>query len=227
MSHDDALAVTYAENPEQRTLCAIIVDCSSSMNEDNRMGAVNQGLRAFEVALKADEVACKRVQVQIIECGGSAPRKGNWVDAADFVAPTLVASGCTPLGAAADMALDQIDVATAAMKSAGVSYLKPWVLMLSDGGPNDPNWERGADRMRKWATEIKGSAFIFAVEGADIATLARFQAIDGRIMTDLATADIGALFKWLSVSLKSNSLPSTSATTALPVPPGAQFVAHR
>jgi uncharacterized protein YegL len=227
MSHDDALEVSYVENPEQRTLCAIIVDTSASMNADNRIGAVNQGLRAFEVALKADAIACKRVQVQIIECGGDRPRKGQWVDAADFVAPTLTASGSTPLGASAELALDQIDMATSVMQSSGVSYLKPWVLMLSDGEPTDPNWERGADRMRKWATDIRGTAFIFAVEGADMAKLARFQKIDGPIMTDLSTSDIAAMFKWLSVSLKSNSVPSASTTTALPPAPGTQFVAHR
>jgi uncharacterized protein YegL len=219
MSNSSALDhASYTFNREQRTLCALIVDCSGSMSEGNKIGAINTGLKALEVALKNDPVARKRVRILIIECYGDTPVKGQWVDADEFVAPTLMADGFTPLGKSTHMALDEIEASYVEMRRNGTPRTKPWVFLFSDGGPNDPNWETGAARLRDWTAAKEGNTWVFAAEGADIATLQRFQAVDGVVYRDIATAEYGKLFKWLSSSLSvaAAATPGTAGTMPSP-----------
>ncbi|WP_295440622.1 VWA domain-containing protein [uncultured Thiodictyon sp.] len=100
--------VAFAVNPEPRCACLLVLDVSGSM-EGERIAALNEGLRVFQSALRADELAAKRVEVGILTFGGSVQTIQDFVTADQFEAPTLTVTGDTPMGAAVEQALDMIE----------------------------------------------------------------------------------------------------------------------
>jgi CheY-like chemotaxis protein len=72
---------------------------------------------------------------------GNVEIMGEWTDAMDFTPPELLAGGLTPLGAAMRCALDEVESQKSEMRTAGVSYKRPIVMLLSDGEPTD-DWRQ-------------------------------------------------------------------------------------
>jgi uncharacterized protein YegL len=59
----------FAENPEPRCPVILVLDTSGSMNGEP-IQELNEGLRAFSEALKADRLASLRVEVALVAFGG-------------------------------------------------------------------------------------------------------------------------------------------------------------
>ena len=59
----------FAENPEPRCPVVLALDTSGSM-QGKAINELNEGLRAFAAALKADRLASLRVEVAVIAFGG-------------------------------------------------------------------------------------------------------------------------------------------------------------
>ncbi len=59
----------FAENPEPRCPVVLVLDTSGSM-QGRAIAELNEGLRAFAAALKADRLASLRVEVAVIAFGG-------------------------------------------------------------------------------------------------------------------------------------------------------------
>jgi uncharacterized protein with von Willebrand factor type A (vWA) domain len=57
--------VEFAENPEPRCPCVLLLDTSSSMR-GAPIAALNEGLRAFREDLMQDALALRRVEVALI-----------------------------------------------------------------------------------------------------------------------------------------------------------------
>src|SRR5688500_18983113 len=100
--------VEFAENPEPRVPCVLIVDTSTSM-QGPRIAELNAGLALYREELLADPLAAKRVEVAIVTFGGRVTRLVEFVTAPDFAPPTLETIGGTPMGEAISVALDMID----------------------------------------------------------------------------------------------------------------------
>ena len=72
MTHDAAFdylpnladTVEFADNPEQRTPCLLLLDTSSSMDSEP-IAQLNDGLRVFEAELNADLKARRQVEVAV------------------------------------------------------------------------------------------------------------------------------------------------------------------
>ena len=58
-------AVEFAENPEPRCPCVLLLDTSSSM-QGLPIDALNQGLRTFKDELMKDPLASRRVEVAVV-----------------------------------------------------------------------------------------------------------------------------------------------------------------
>jgi len=59
----------FAENPEPRCPVVLVLDTSGSM-QGSPITELNEGLRAFAAAIRADRLASLRVEVALITCGG-------------------------------------------------------------------------------------------------------------------------------------------------------------
>jgi uncharacterized protein YegL len=113
----------FAENPEPRCPCLLLLDVSSSMRGDP-IAELNRGLQAFKDELLLDPMAAKRVEVAIVTFG---PVKviGEFQSAEEFVPPTLAASGDTPIGTAIEHGLGMIEARKRAYKENGISTIAP------------------------------------------------------------------------------------------------------
>jgi uncharacterized protein YegL len=58
----------FAENPEQRCPCVLLLDTSASMT-GQRLDSLNEGLALFRDELSSDPMAAKRVELAVVTFG--------------------------------------------------------------------------------------------------------------------------------------------------------------
>jgi uncharacterized protein YegL len=204
-------AVEFATNPDPRCPCVLLLDTSYSMH-GARIDALNDGLRAFQVDVRDDPLAQRRVEVAVITFGGSVQTAQEFVTADGFVAPALTASGDTPMGAAINRALDLVRARKEEYRANGIAYYRPWLFMITDGAPTD-EWQGAAQRIR--AEEAASGLAFFAVGVADanMHTLAQIAARKPVMLQGLAFRE---MFLWLSQSQKRVSASKVGEQTSLP-----------
>ncbi len=196
-------AVEFAENPEPRVPCVLIVDTSTSM-QGQRIDELNAGLKVYKEELLADPLAAKRVEVAIVSFGGKVTRVVDFVTAAHFEPPTLQVQGNTPMGEAINVALDMIDERKKTYREQGVAYYRPWAFLITDGEPND-SWKPAADRVHAGEKQKSFSFFAVGVQGANMQIL---EEICVRKPLWLQGMKFAQLFSWLSNSQQAVSRSS-------------------
>jgi uncharacterized protein YegL len=202
----------FAENPEPRCPCLLLLDTSGSMN-GSPIQELNSGLNTFKDAIAADSLALKRVEVALVTFG-PVQVQNDFQTVDLFVSPTLVASGDTPMGAAIEMGLNMLEQRKQAYKSNGISYYRPWVFLITDGGPTD-NWRSAAERVHQGENLKAFSFFAVGVENANIEILKQIAVREPLKLKGLRFQD---LFVWLSNSLGAVSRSSTDDQVQLSNP---------
>ncbi len=198
---DDQIPFVQPElvsNPEPRCACVLLLDTSGSMNGE-RINQLNHGLKTFKEELMSDGMATQRVEVAIVTFG-PVQVVTDFQTADAFIPPELTVTGDTPMGAAIETGLDMLEARKLTYKQAGISYYRPWVFLITDGGPTD-SWQRAAQRVQAGDGERKQfSFFAVGVEGADMATLTKICS-PARPPLKLKNLSFRELFSWLSSSL--------------------------
>ncbi|MEZ2251227.1 VWA domain-containing protein [Microcoleus sp.] len=192
-------AVDFADNPEPRCPCILLLDVSGSMS-GAPIKALNEGLRIFRDELNKDDLAKKRVDVAIVTFESEVKVVQDFVTADQFQPPTLEVGGLTYMGKGINKALDILQARKASYKANAISYYRPWVFMITDGSPSDNEVvDRAAQRIRD--EEIsKGVAFFgVGVEGVDMPRLS--QILIERTPVKLQGLNFAKMFQWLSASM--------------------------
>lgn len=204
----------FAENPEPRCPCVLLLDTSGSM-QGTPIAELNAGLQTFRDELLADALATKRVEIAIVKFG-PVNIVTDFVLAANYSPPVLAASGDTPMGAAILRALDLVKGRKDTYKENGIAYFRPWVFLITDGAPTD-HWQEAVERVREG--EINKSFAFFAVGVAD-ANLEILRQISVREPLKLQGLRFRSLFQWLSSSMKSVSHSAPGDEVPLKGPSG-------
>ena len=207
-------ASEFAENPEPRVPCVLLLDVSGSMS-GQPIAELNEGLVTLKDTLSADSLASKRAEIAIVTFGGSVETIQDFVTAENFQPPHLQASGGTPMGQAIMQGLDLIAQRKAIYRSNGISYYRPWMFLITDGGPGD-HWQTAASQVKQGEASKSFAFFTVGVEGADFDILAQ---IATRAPVKLKGLNFRDLFLWLSQSMQAVSQSSPGDTVAL-LPPG-------
>ena len=202
----------FAENPEPRCPCLLLLDTSASMSGEP-IRLLNEGVMAFKEELTSDDLASKRAEVAVVTFG--PPKVEVDFETADFfVPPTLDANGATPMGAAIEKAIEMVSARKQSYRSGGVAYYRPWIFMITDGAPTD-DWSRAAARVYQGEEASEFSFFAVGVQGANMETLA---AISSRAPLKLDGLRFRDMFKWLSTSMKAVSHSQTGDSVPLSNP---------
>ncbi len=186
---------SFAENPEPRCPCVLLLDVSGSM-QGSPIAELNAGLTTYKDALAADALASKRVEVAIVTFGGQVQTVCDFTTAEGFHPPTLSAGGDTPMGAAIRHGLDMLRGRKDLINAHGLKYFRPWVFLITDGGPTD-EWQSAAEQVRQGEAAKAFSFFAVGVEGANFDKLKQ---ICVRAPLKLQGLEFRKLFQWLSSS---------------------------
>jgi uncharacterized protein YegL len=199
----------FADNPEPRCPCILLLDTSGSMAGDP-IRELNTGLQTFRDELLADDIAMKRVEVAVVTFG-PVNVDNDFVTAPNFTPPRLEAGGDTPMGAAITTALELLKKRKDAYKSNGIAFYRPWVFLITDGAPTD-DWKMAAAALREAESGKAIAFFPVGVAGADMAVLKQ---IAVREPLKLEALKFRELFQWLSNSMKSVSRSAPNTTVPL------------
>jgi len=204
----------FAENPEPRCPCVLVLDRSGSMS-GKRIEELNAGLAAFREELSSDSLATKRVEVAVVSFG-PVNVDTDFHTVANFYPPTLTAESDTPLGAALNQAIDMVESRKAEYRANGISFYRPWVFLITDGAPTD-DWRGAAARIKEGEASKKFAFFAVGVEGADFNVL---RTIATREPLKLEGLRFRELFQWLSNSMKAVSQSTLGTEVKLDSPAG-------
>ena len=208
-------AVEFAENPEARCACVLLLDTSGSM-QGTAIDALNQGLWAFKEDLMKNSLASRRVEVAVVTFDSDVKVVHEFVTADSFEPPTLTAQGLTHLGAGIHLALDMIQARKVLYRTHGVAYYRPWIFMVTDGEPQgEPEQiiEQVTQRLKQ--DEVNKRVAFFPV-GVENANLDRLGQISVRTPIKLTGLNFTEMFLWLSASMTAVSHSQMDEQVALP-----------
>ncbi len=202
---------SFADNPEPRCPCLLLLDTSGSMR-GAPIAELNAGLAELKDELAVDSLAMKRVEIAIISFG-PVNIETTFHTAPNFIPPILSADGETPMGAAIELGLDLIRQRKDEYRTNGISFYRPWVFLITDGAPTD-EWQSAASLIREGEASKSFAFFAVGVAGANMEVLSK---ISVREPLKLDGLKFRELFQWLSNSMKSvsQSVPGS----AVPIQP--------
>ena len=121
--------------------------------------------------------------------------------------PLLTANGSTPLGEALHLADTELKARRRLYKQKGIASYKPWIVLMTDGCPND-DYENAAVSMKRLGEEGK-LQYIGIGDEADFDTLRNILP-ERPGPVKLKGLCFKEFFKWLTDSLKSVSASSVA-----------------
>ncbi len=211
-------AVEFAENPEPRCPCVLLLDTSGSMKGE-AIEALNRGLQTFRENLAKDPLASRRVEVAIVSFDNEVKVIQDFVTADQLEPPVLAAQGQTFMGGGIQKALDLLQARKAQYRANGVAYYRPWVFMITDGEPQgEPDHIVRQAAQRLQADEANKRVAFFAV-GVENANMERLREIVVRTPVKLVGLNFIEMFVWLSRSMEAVAQSRPDEQVALP-PPG-------
>jgi uncharacterized protein YegL len=203
-------AAPLYENPEPRCPCILLLDTSYSM-KGRRIDALNAAMQQFKEELVSDSMAMKRIEICIIQFG---PVKilNDFATPDGFNPVALEAQSDTPMGSAIETALEHLRQRKQIYRDHGLAMYRPWICMLTDGGPTD-SWHNAARLLREGEANKSFNFFAVGVEDANMEMLNQ---IAPRGAMRLEGLRFREFFKWLSDSMGSVSRSQPGDVVALP-----------
>jgi len=203
-------AAEFAENPEPRCPCVLLLDTSGSM-QGNSIDELNRGLQAFREELFSDSLSMKRVEIAVITFGPVSVMQ-EFTTADNLRPMQLEAAGDTPLGAAVGRGLTLLKQRKEILRDNGIKLFRPWIFLLTDGAPTD-QWQHLPPIIRAGEENKSFSFFALGVKDADFNVLKQ---IAVREPMRLEGVRFKEFFLWLSASLKNVSRSNPGDKVSIP-----------
>ncbi len=208
-------ASSFADNPDPRAPCVLVMDVSGSMG-GAPIAALNSGLQQYRDEVTQDRLAARRVELAIVTFGGAVDLVQDFTEANRFVPPTLSATGDTPMASAVMRAIVQLENRKTIYRSNAVSFYRPWIFLFTDGAPteSEEKWRLACEAVRLGEAQKKFTFYSVGVEGADFQKLAELS--PSRQPLRLNGIAFREFFKWLSASQRAVSQSQPGQAIALP-----------
>ena len=203
-------AAEFAENPEPRCPCVLLLDTSASMQGDS-INQLNSGLQAFREELFNDSLSMKRVEISVVTFGPVRVMH-DFKTADQFRPPVLEASGNTPLGSAVEKGLVLLKDRKQILRQNGIKLFRPWIFLITDGEPTD-KWNHLPQIISSGEENKSFSFFSLGVRDANFNVL---QQLSVRQPLKLEGVRFREFFLWLSASLKNVSRSNPGDKVSIP-----------
>ncbi len=207
--------VEFAENPEPRCPCVLLLDTSGSM-QGMAINALNEGLVSFKDELLKNSLAARRVEVAIVTFDSKVNVVQDFVTADQFSPPVLSAQGLTTMGAGIHKALDLVADRKSQYRASGIAYYRPWVFMISDGEPQGEFEDVVEQAKSRLQVDEANKRVAFFTVGVENANMTRLSQIAVRTPLKLNGLDFVEMFVWLSTSMSAVSHSKVDEQVALP-----------
>jgi len=190
-------------NFEQKNLCVLLLDTSGSMN-GKPLAELQKGLELFYEEIREDPVMSNRLEIAIITYDSLVEIKQLPALVDDFKMPLLKVRGMTSMTEGIKSAIELIEERKDWYKQTGQPYYRPWIIMMTDGEPNDgSNIPELANKIQQDVDNKHYFFFAVGVEGANM------QILEELSSTQMSPAKIEGLkfssfFKWLSQSINTS-----------------------
>ena len=213
-------------NYEQKCLCVLVLDTSGSMNADNAIGQLNQGLQTFKSQIMNDETARDRLEIAIVSFNSEIKVELQPSLISEIEMPTLKASGQTQLVRDIEEAQQVIKDRKDYYKSKGLTYYRPWIVVMTDGDPYPANQDIDGIA-QKIQEDADAKKYVFFMIGVG-------NEVHDDVLSKLTTSQFPAMrmdavnfaefFQWLSASatVVVNSDDLTDSNVSIPQPTWAQ-----
>ena len=217
-----------AENFEQKCLCVLVLDVSYSMQEIvdrsniqytgetvykdgkqynivtggvSKIDLVNAGLKSFYNEICENETTCQRLELCIITFNDYVQVMQEPALPENVTIPELKGEGNTALVDAVNEAIDKVEARKKWYKETGQPYYRPWIILMTDGVPNENQDIDSLERRIKADTSAKKYAFLpVGVEGADMNILQKISGVEMNAVK-LKGMRFAQFFRWLSASM--------------------------
>lgn len=188
-----------AQNYEQKCLCVLVLDVSGSMR-GKPMDELNKGLQDFYNEIADDVTTSQKLEVSLITFNHIVKTIQEPALVENFTMPTLTATGSTAMVNAVNEAIDKVEARKNWYKETGQTYYRPWIILMTDGEPDDDqDVDALAARIKK---ETEGKHFQFLPIGVEGANMTILDKIKGNIPPmKLQGTKFSSFFKWLSASM--------------------------
>ena len=136
MSEPTFEQVAFGEaTPGQRLPVLLVLDTSSSMEYSGRIQAMRRGLAKLHEMLNSDDVARVTAEIAVLTFDSEIKLVHDFALPPAFAVPEFVGRGQTFMGRAIIEGLDIIEQRKKYLREAGNPYLRPIMMLLTDGNP--------------------------------------------------------------------------------------------
>ena len=196
------VAIAHPEQPHCPLI--LLLDVSGSMEKDNKIGQLNEGLRVFKEEILKDDLASRRIDVTIVTFGDRVSLASDFTPITEFYPPVLHAGGLTAMGEAILTSIDIVEQRKNQYKNQGIDYFRPWVFMITDGepsdmSPGDTTWNRVISALHGAEANNKLLFFSVGIDPANIDILKQITP-PARVPIKLRPGNFAEMFQWLSNS---------------------------
>lgn len=207
-----------SEGFSQRLPCVLVLDGSGSMEANDNIGKLNEGLKFLAQDLNDDDVARQRVRLLAIRVGGAfdVDVVTDWTDAINYTPVPIIAEGLTPLGRGVNRALAELEEQKRLMREEGIPYNRPWLFIITDGEPTDNGWQTEAAACKQAEADGKVSVFCIGVDDCNFDQLGQFSSRPPVKLQSQPNA-FKEFFLWLSASAKTASKKAPGEKTQMAV----------
>lgn len=191
-----------AENYEQKCLCVLVLDVSGSMS-GSPIRDLNNGLQDFYDEISNDPTTSQRLEVAIVTFSDVVSTIQPPALVENFAMPRLSTGGMTATVSAVREAINLVAARKAWYKTTGQRYYRPWIILMTDGEPDNDQDVEGLAQQIKMDTADSVKKYTFLPIGVgEYANMGILAKIQGTIPPmKLKGTKFSSFFQWLSASM--------------------------
>jgi uncharacterized protein YegL len=209
--------VETPENYEQKCLCVLVLDVSSSMDGQPIM-QLNRGIQSFHQDVVSNSTTANRLEICVIEFSSTVEVLIEPALVENFKMPTLKTKGTTAMVDGVRAGIKKVDERKNWYKQTNQKYYRPWIILMTDGVPDSNQDVNGlAEEIRNGVSNRSFFFFAVGVQGARMDILQRLSSPD-MPPAMLEGLKFGDFFKWLSASMTTVTNSKDGDTVKMPDP---------